>query len=337
MAGQMRKLTDQQKIDAVNKYNNSDITVLNLAKEYGISPPSMNSLLRTRGVKIRNFRGYYNVKYTINGNYFEKIDTEDKAYFLGLLYADGYNSEDRGSIQLKLQIADLHILETFNKFLGSNRPIAKVDYYFKKGLGQIQYRLYVNNKKMSKDLAKLGCFQAKSLTLKFPTEEQVPSHLIRHFIRGYFDGDGCICLYKNKNSKKINVSISSSMVFCQKLIEVIRANVDVGGICENHHINTKHNILSGLIAFSGRKQAIRFLDWIYKDAKVFFFRKYNKYKEMKKNTFKYKFTDINGIVYISDNLKKFATSKGIKNAQKLCLDNTVVNRKGWKIEKIYEN
>lgn len=54
------------------------------------------------------------------------------------------------------------------------------------------YRLACYSKKSYTDLINKGCGINKSLILKFPDETQVPQNLISHFIRGYFDGDGCV-------------------------------------------------------------------------------------------------------------------------------------------------
>ena len=51
------------------------------------------------------------------------------------------------------------------------------------------------------DLNKLGVVERKSLILTFPTEQQVPKHLMPHFIRGYFDGDGSVYKQKQGNTK----------------------------------------------------------------------------------------------------------------------------------------
>ena len=51
----------------------------------------------------------------INKNFFNKIDTEEKAYFLGFLYADGYNNTDRNSVALSLKEDDKEILEKYSE------------------------------------------------------------------------------------------------------------------------------------------------------------------------------------------------------------------------------
>ena len=115
--------------------------------------------------------------------HFEKIDSEEKAYWLGFLYADGYISFSENKIELSLAEKDVHHIEKFRDFLGINnricyRPSVKA------------YRLSFRSDKCKQDLINQGCTPRKSLTLKFPTSKQVPYELIRHFIRGYFDGDG---------------------------------------------------------------------------------------------------------------------------------------------------
>lgn len=87
-------------------------------------------------------------KYTFNKNYFEKIDSEDKAYFLGLLYADGCNStsatQNHASIVLNLQEGDKEILEKFMKYINSNKPLL---YRPKQENHNPQYRFVINSKK----------------------------------------------------------------------------------------------------------------------------------------------------------------------------------------------
>lgn len=144
-------------------------------------------------------------KYNIDENYFEVINTPNKAYWLGFLYADGCVSErhkkGKTSYILELTLAekDIFHLEKLKMCLKSNAPI-------KHRIIKNKYeacRITICNKKICEDLIKLGCTPRKSLTLTFPTEEQVPKELIPHFIRGYLDGDGCVY-----NNGKGEVSIS---------------------------------------------------------------------------------------------------------------------------------
>jgi hypothetical protein len=87
------KLTDEQKIEICNKYKTGEYTLIKLANEYNVKYPTVSSILKVRKISLRKDISALHQKYTINQNYFDKIDTEEKAYFLGFLYADGYNNE----------------------------------------------------------------------------------------------------------------------------------------------------------------------------------------------------------------------------------------------------
>lgn len=124
---------------------------------------------------------------------FDIIDTEEKAYWLGFMYADGYVSDKTNSISLGLQAKDVGHLHAFSRFLKCT--INHVNYCPKVTSGKVYdlYRLEVFSDHMKETLIQKGCTPRKSTTLTFPDEHIVPSDLIRHFIRGYFEGDGCVC------------------------------------------------------------------------------------------------------------------------------------------------
>lgn len=133
-----------------------------------------------------------NKKHNLNESFFEKIDSEEKAYFLGLMYSDGYifSSKHTKGLGIQLQEPDKELLIKFNQCLKSNYPLMVVKRLDENHQNCI--RLYGYSKKIAEDLTKQGCFENKTKKLQFPSCNQVPSNLIHHFIRGYFDGDGCV-------------------------------------------------------------------------------------------------------------------------------------------------
>lgn len=276
----MGKLTDYQKIEIVKKYLTGDYTCVYLAKEYGVVSSSIRMILLRRNIKINNNQSELQRKYTLNQHYFDIINTEEKAYFLGLLYADGCNMENRNSIKICLQEQDKEILDKFNKALESNNSLKFIKKT--KESHQNQYSLEVVNKHMSKKLAELGCVQAKSLILKFPTEEQVPNYLIRHFIRGYFDGDGSISFYKDErkcNSYRLTINIVGTKYFLEKQYEIIKKELNIN-CCFRARFPERNNSTTGLY-ISGGKQCRKFMNWLYEDATIWINRKWNKFKEAK--------------------------------------------------------
>lgn len=202
---------------------------------------------------------------SFNDHYFEKIDTEDKAYFLGLLFADGNVYLKRYRVQITLSNKDAYILNKFAECINYSGKI-----YSDRGLYS---KLILPSEKMCKDLISLGCTPNKSLSLKFP--EKVPKELINHFIRGYFDGDGHISKDKNLIKAYYHINITSTEQFLKSLQDVFtKNNINVGKIYKRY----KHKEISAHTMYIKNKSSKEFVDYIYKDATIFLTRKNNVYE-----------------------------------------------------------
>ena len=265
-----RRLTHKEKTELFTKYETGKYTGADLAEYYNISSVAVNALLRRNGYKAKS-QSELRRKYNIDETFFDVIDTEEKAYFLGFLYADGYNNTDRNSVTLSLKEDDKEILEKLNSLLQTNKPLQFVNtskQRKKTGFGnsQNQYRLIIANKHISQRLIELGCDKAKTHNLKFPTEEQVPKRLVRHFIRGYFDGDGWV------GEKAI--SIVSTLNFCNSLAEILKEQFNI-----NCYIRARHPERNNTVRMLelNKKSARTFLKWIYKDSKIHLQRKHDRY------------------------------------------------------------
>ena len=153
-------------------------------------------------------------KYSIDENYFNKINREDKAYFFGLLLTDGTidGQKKNKRIIISLDKKDSHILKTFNRYLKTKKPVS----YTKRKVRKYKYYTYpareyctlnISNVKMHTDIIKLGLKPNKTKTVKFPSNKIIPHRLMRHFIRGVFDGDGSVF------HKKYSYGIAKSLAF----------------------------------------------------------------------------------------------------------------------------
>lgn len=264
--------SDIQKTDIVNKYLLNKMTVQQISKDYGISVTPIKRVLRNLNIKYR-LPEETSRKYTMNHNYFDYIDSIDKAYFLGLLYADGYNSEKRNAITLALVKKDRHILDIFAQYLNTNKLV--IDSC------RNTSNLTIYSKNISEKLAKLGCMQAKSFKIKFP--RYLRKDLIRHFIRGYFDGDGCFSygIRKNKNSLKTTsdsiINFTSTEDFCLYLKKYFQDNFHINSYLSCRHPNNHNN--NRTITISGNKQVIKIMEWMYKDTDLYLQRKHDKFIE----------------------------------------------------------
>ena len=211
-----------------------------------------------------------NRRYYRNQHYFDIIDTPNKAYILGILYADGNNHTSHYSISLHLQKEDVSVLEQIKSELEYKGPIRENNLSEKNPNHKDQRVLVINDEYISKQLEKLGVVNAKSLILKFP--EWLDSNLYSHFIRGYFDGDGCI--YYDIKRNKCRCSIAGTKEMCTYIQNILKelnckTNIYHPKQCGEHN--------TYILQTAGNKSSYQLLSWLYQDAEIKMERKYLKY------------------------------------------------------------
>ena len=114
-------------------------------------------------------------------------------------------------------------------------------------------------------MIKHGITERKSLVCKFPVT--VPDNLIHHFIRGYFDGDGCISI-SNTDHLRYKFSIVGGKDILEKMQKYL------SGTYLYHFKNREHIVELQ----TGNIENIRnIFDYLYKDATIFLPRKYDKF------------------------------------------------------------
>jgi intein-encoded DNA endonuclease-like protein len=156
--------------------------------------------------------------------------------------------------------------------LKSNKPIKT----YANNWGTIYNRVDICNKKLIAQLEKLGIVFRKTFKIRFPT--YLDDCLVKHFIRGYFDGDGCLTITKTRN--KALVSITSNESFCEQLKVHIEKRVNIHCLI-NPVYSDKCDVQIKRTVVSGNKQILTFLDWLYGDANIYLERKYQKYIQLK--------------------------------------------------------
>lgn len=240
-----------------------------ISEQLLISEPCIPKTLKKRGEHLRTY-SENNRRYGLNEHYFDNIDTPSKAYILGLLYADGCNHPEHNCITISLQECDKSVVEFVRDEVEYEGPI-RVHYLSKKNPKyKDQYMLCINDEYMSRQLETLGVVKAKSLILQFPTF--LDDSLIHHFVRGYFDGDGCI-VYDEKH-QKCHTKTAGTKEFCDTLSKILTS------------MNCKHNIVhpkqckdsnTFVLQTCGNKSSFKLLSWIYDNDEFHMDRKYQKY------------------------------------------------------------
>lgn len=273
------KITNHDEIIRLYQDGLSSWEVARLAN---CSQNSVLRILKDYGIKSKPSSSYR--KYNFDTTYFETIDTEDKAYFLGLLYADGCNFIKGGNICLGLGEQDIHILEDFKRYIQYTGEVKIIECTHKMKSRMCDLR--INSKHLSAQLVKLGISSPKSLTLEFPTEEQVPYHLTHHFIRGFFDGDGCI----SKSGNLPIFSITSTLQFLESIQHFLMEECGLNKTKISRTNGEDKNTFT--MTYAGTHNCKRIRDYLYKEATVFLQRKHNYMfslnviRKEKKNKFK---------------------------------------------------
>lgn len=257
------KVTKEQIDYMIHAYVVDKKNTRKIANELGISNPTVGSYLRKNGIILSN------QKYKFNENYFKKIDTPNKAYFLGLIYADGCVFPKKNSCSIKLTKEDNYILEEFKKDIDSQKPLSHTKSKLIKGtnyIGKAQSKIELNSKTLIDDLEKLGVIQNKSLVLKFPSEMPY----MKDFIRGYFDGDGCIY----NSQKRIMLNFVGSEDFCKGFCNFLKSELDINVIAKQDKRGNSWYIYIHKI-----EDVLKFCKYIYEDENcIKLNRKYEKYK-----------------------------------------------------------
>ncbi len=237
------------------------ISAKNIAKLYGLSHHiSIVDAIKRQGVEQR-LAPERNRIHKLNNTVFDSIDNEGAAYWLGFLYADGSTNDK--SLSVSLKSVDFTHLEKLKSFLRTDAPVVMREKQCK-GKKYPSAGLYVTDRHLIERLHFYGVSVGRHLPNE--TIERIPDHLFHHWLRGLFDGDGCA--FTNPNSG-INFLADSI------LIELIRKRLIDAGVDSNPDRKINRHSKSDVyyLAYSGRKVAMKVIEYMYQDAITWLDRK----------------------------------------------------------------
>lgn len=264
-----KPLVPKEEYDNIINLYKSGLSQAKIGEIYNVRWYIIGKILRKCGIQGRD-DSHKSRTYTIDENYFDSIDTENKAYIIGLLWSDGCNYPPRHRVKIELQERDKSILDKINSEIKSNKPLAFNNLNNSDSNWQNTYRLDITNKHISDKLVELGMVQNKSLILKFP--EWLSLSLYASFLRGYFDGDGHI----EWNETRF-ITIASTRQFCVYVKNFCKTYLDIECSIRN---TANKNSNTKLLYICGKTKIKKFLDFIYKDADLYIERKYNIYQKI---------------------------------------------------------
>lgn len=257
-----KHISVEKEQEIIKYYKSRPMTFDELVKKFDISIPTI----------IKIFNKYRVVRYTksrlyspnLVEDYFNTIDSQLKAYFLGLIITDGciYSKNGRTpSVSLTLQKNDAYLIDRFIKEIHSNKVVTT------DGRGCCE--VAINSSKMVSDLHKYGVQERKSLQAIFPSN--LPIDYYPSLLRGIIDGDGSISFYARKGRKCHTKAIrlcSGNEKFLLDIVGFLHRVVDIDTV---NVYRDKENLWS--IAYRKTASLLKLIDYLYSGAEIYMKRK----------------------------------------------------------------
>jgi hypothetical protein len=247
----MRKLKDLSDIEKSEIVNQRKLgaTENQISSKFDISLRQYYNLLKLNKIERKNKV----IRYNFDENYFESIDTEDKAYFLGFIVADGSVNSISNVIQITQKEPD--ILYEFKRYIKYEGDLIK-------SKNRDVFDIKISSSKMKSDLLKLGISPNKTISVNYPS---IPENLQSHFMRGVFDGDG--------TTHNAYFSIVGTEKFLAGIRDYLKQeNINLG--IYNAHCKSKD---IKRLAFNNRAELAKIFNYLYDDSNIFMERKKNKF------------------------------------------------------------
>lgn len=224
-------------------------------KNFGIPTIRTSSIERRK--ERTNFTRPAN-RFPIDEHFFSEIDSEEKAYYLGFLAADGFVTKTGKWVSCQVVFYDAHILEDMRSAVCSTAPLRDVD---KRGFpgSKPAKVLTLCSVKLVSDLATYGIIPGKSKTLPYAS---IPTDMEQHYIRGLFDGDGNVSRYQ------------FSILGTQPLLDGLNSAIE-------RHTGERLSACpcAGYPRLVGYRRNKAVINWIYGGSRTHLKRKYAKFLE----------------------------------------------------------
>ena len=269
-------ISNDYKQKIVNDYCSQVQTINSLCYKYNLSPPTIYKILKEYNIPTYSKQQLYSIG--LKEDIFSIIDTEEKAYFLGFLLADGcvFYNKNRISASPKilfgLQSQDAYMVERFHQFINAQTSL-RIDN--RAGKGTVS--CVVSSFKMAEDLHFYGLDNPKFLR-PLPI---VRYDLVHHLIRGFFDGDGCFTFRLAHPERKICNSYSGkvALITYEILKEDIIRILEYIGISHWRTERCDSQVFLEMVDIGRKDEIAIFYNFIYQNATIYLTRKKEKFEQ----------------------------------------------------------
>lgn len=241
---------------------------MEIIKEMNITRRTYPLVFEEKGINTKRKN-----KYSLNENYFNKINTRTKAYILGYIAADGCITNKN---YFAIASTDKDILELIKKELKYTGDIY-IPKRVEHSTWNTAYRLNFSSKQICNDLKKIGIYPNKSLVFNdFP---KINKKYIPDFIRGYFDGDGT--LYNSictSNYTHHYIRWTFNIIATEKMCEVLN-NYFIATINEKGYIVNSKTPEMKYLKYDSKRALTKIYKLLYNNTTCYMNRKFLKWKD----------------------------------------------------------
>jgi intein/homing endonuclease len=260
-----KKYLQPDTIDKIKELANKGCNLRKISEELNIPEKRLSDITNFFKVEIRK-----NFTYYINHDFFENINSELKSYILGFLVADGNISCKKGNRQQRISfcnnIDDLEVIELIRDSIIPEFVLKTIN----KSTDSITRKNTIifkfSSQQIADDLLRLGVTPNKTQDLQFTILDKIPSHLIRDFIRGFLDGDGCV----TKSEIKF---VSTSKPFMQEIESIFNELGTTSRLRTDCNKMEYYRLMINL----GYESRQKIFDYLYKDSNYYLSRKKAKF------------------------------------------------------------
>ncbi len=275
------KLSENREKEILLSYQGGT-SVRRIRKDFFVGEETVKQVLAKNFQPVRNHyqsQATRVTKYNFNRRFFSEINSEEKAYWLGFIAADGGIRDSKDSFGLAISLAekDGEHLMRFLQSIDSDHPIhlrkgGPGDCKGKDFIRQDQRWVFIGSKQLAQDLSLHGITPRKTYTLSWPV---IPEENYRHYLRGYFDGDGFWGVSLKDGGKRtvIKFSVTSSLPFLYGAQDYL---VNKLNLARNKITEVGKSGKIGCLEYSAKQQCLCIAKLLYDDATIFLPRKFEK-------------------------------------------------------------
>jgi len=257
--------------EAIHAFTTGSQSCGAVAREFGIDADRLRYFLVRAGVMDSS-----RSRLSYGRHYFDSIDTEDKAYWLGFIYADGNirskrYGHDKDVLDLTISKSDIEHLIKFKECIGYEGEIKHVQ----DKRGHKSVRISLSSSELVSSLLDKGLIPKKSMVIQYP-KWIAGNEFERHFVRGYVDGNGSLYTYLANGKPKFCVNFCGSLDVVDSIGDFISRNLGLNLTVYKHTSTTELYFMT-----TAYKKAFVICELLYENCTLYLDRKMSLYKEIR--------------------------------------------------------